>query len=466
MQPAAENILSHSAALGGTLSTSKAIFSSRGYSNRRSAQYLIGSTLGLVKQLIKRREDLPNATEPARLAPTANVSCHSRHGAGCFDPFSVLYFDPFLDFANLASSSQHLNQRNLDLPTLSTPVSVIGVYDEALCLTPLPPAHETHEPAETPPASTISRDITFQDHESSKLPTGQRVNSSDATDELPLVSGLEQPPGSATHTSISPSEQISCTSIGDCGSDVVGTACQEADQEESWNATLPPSLVKQDNEVIRNLGAANINPEPLEGELFSSREDLELAVTSSGAGSDSRKRRLDSGAGSPQSPKKRRCSKSKSTFQIIADILDAEGFIDKSFTLTVNSIQMYPDPDANLEVTFHWNRYQRIWLARGKMAESLPEDFTELARDGVEADYFLDRIQNTPMLFRILFRVSWGQELTVDWSDESRSFGGVDSVDGKEFKISKDHMILSLRSLTGSTKGCRSCGMTAPSGCG
>ncbi|KAK4119710.1 hypothetical protein N657DRAFT_649857, partial [Parathielavia appendiculata] len=38
-----ENILAHSAAIGGTLSTSKAIFTNREYSNRRSTQYLMGS---------------------------------------------------------------------------------------------------------------------------------------------------------------------------------------------------------------------------------------------------------------------------------------------------------------------------------------------------------------------------------------------------------------------------------------
>ncbi|KAK4118857.1 hypothetical protein N657DRAFT_325430 [Parathielavia appendiculata] len=43
MQPTAENILAHSAAIGGTLSTSKAIFTNREYSNRRSTQYLMGS---------------------------------------------------------------------------------------------------------------------------------------------------------------------------------------------------------------------------------------------------------------------------------------------------------------------------------------------------------------------------------------------------------------------------------------
>ncbi|KAK4118445.1 hypothetical protein N657DRAFT_651289, partial [Parathielavia appendiculata] len=42
-----ENILSHSAAIGGTLSTSKAIFANRGYSNRRSTQYLMGSAFGV-----------------------------------------------------------------------------------------------------------------------------------------------------------------------------------------------------------------------------------------------------------------------------------------------------------------------------------------------------------------------------------------------------------------------------------
>ncbi|KAK4124389.1 hypothetical protein N657DRAFT_644612, partial [Parathielavia appendiculata] len=41
-----ENILSYSAAIGGTLSTSKAIFANRGYSNRRSTQYLMGSAFG------------------------------------------------------------------------------------------------------------------------------------------------------------------------------------------------------------------------------------------------------------------------------------------------------------------------------------------------------------------------------------------------------------------------------------
>lgn len=30
-----------------------------------------------------------------------------------------------------------------------------------------------------------------------------------------------------------------CRSVGDCGSDVAGAACQETDKEESGNATLP-----------------------------------------------------------------------------------------------------------------------------------------------------------------------------------------------------------------------------------
>ncbi|KAK4158786.1 hypothetical protein QBC43DRAFT_339715 [Cladorrhinum sp. PSN259] len=267
--------------------------------------------------------------------------------------------------------------------------------------------------------------------------------------------------------------------------------------------------MEQDNEVIRNTDAINVNPDPLEADAPINLKYPEVAVMPYGASWGSRKRRLDL-AGSPQSPKRRRWGDHKGKDKggddgegdIDGDDDDGEGdgegedegqgededegeddgedddgegeddgegdidgdgddgegdgedddgegedeFIDKSLTLTIETIKLYPDPNLDIKLIFYWDQSQRIWFAKGKIPNDLPEDYIEIWKNGLKGEDLVDIMQAIPIVLEIAFRVLGSRKLKVAWVKEGYFVG-------KNVKVAMDHMILSLQSLIALEEG-------------
>ncbi|KAK0744692.1 hypothetical protein B0T21DRAFT_344855 [Apiosordaria backusii] len=128
-----------------------------------------------------------------------------------------------------------------------------------------------------------------------------------------------------------------------------------------------------------------------------------------------------------------------------APVLGPDGFIKDSFPLHIDSLGMLPDPTEDFVVDYRWLHRRKLWITDGWEFESLPQYFRP--RLTIAADRMLEFVEEIPGNFKIYGRVDWSTELVISWNESASCFMIEDLVECETFKVSKDHVLLTLKCL-------------------